>query len=404
MKLPARIISSSGFAADPETVLRDLHKNHPPVVQIKMPFFGTCWVPTRHSVCSEVLKNKDRFVREARNAKSRGAIALRMLPRSVRSLYDNLVNKDDPDHKRLRSLVDQAFMRRNIDTMRGDIEARVDRYLDQLPKGQVVDISTALSQPLPVYVIAEMLGMEPAEAEAILDRMGFMRTDTTKWLIFKGLMQLGSIQRTMGDIVDRIREEDESGLIGHMWDAEAESQRLTREEIVTMVFTLFFAGHETTVHLINGLILSLLDHPEQREMLMRDPSLGDSMVDEGLRYFSPVTLTKPFHVAKKVQLRGATISRGQMVMPLIIAANRDPREFEEAHKFQIDRKENRHLSFSGGPHFCLGARLAKMETEIAITRLFQRFPDVHLAVPKKELKWRSRLGLRALNGLPLKLS
>ncbi len=401
MSINAAHVSSAKFAADPEPVLRDLHRKHPPIIQMKMPFFGKVWVPTRHSICSEILRNKEDFVREAKNADARELAILRFLPNGARVLYDNLVNKDDPEHQRLRSLVDQAFMRRNIESMRSQIETVVDAQLDQL--SGTCDLSAGLSQPLPVFVIGNMLGMDKSQTQRILAMTAHLRSDTTKWQLLKGMFRMGALYREMGTIVDAIKQNPNEGLISGLWMAEESGAGLSRDEVINMVFALFFAGHETTVHLINGLVLSLIENPIEREKLNEKPSLGGSMVDEGLRFFSPVTFTKPFYAARKQQIRGVKIYKGNYVMPFVIGANRDPRIFDNAHQFQIDRQDNRHLSFSAGPHFCLGARLAKMEAEIAVMKLFERFPQLELGCPRHDLKWRSRLGLRAMKALPVKL-
>ena len=403
MTLSARLISSANFAANPEMILRDIHRNHSPIFEMEMPIFGTCWVPTRHKLCAEVLKNKDHFVREPKNARRKETIFLRILPPAARKFYQNLVNKDAPDHRRLRALVDQAFKRRNVASMRAEIEDFVDFRLAKLAKNETYNISKILSEPLPVYVIGQMLGMNETQTQEVLQLSAHLRSDTTKWQLIKGIARMGKLWRAIGRIVDGLRDNPSGGLISRLWDAEESGETLSRDEIIMMVFALFFAGHETTVHLINGLTLSLIENPNEKEKLLDNPDLAGDMVSEGLRFFSPVTMTKPFYIAKRMQIRGRQVKRGQLIMPMVIAGNRDTHVFDYPHQFRLGRNEGHHLSFSAGTHFCLGSSLAEMETEIAVMQLFQRFPGIRLGVERENLKWRARLGLRAMKALPISI-
>lgn len=178
---------------------------------------------------------------------------------------------------------------------------------------------------------------------------------------------------------------------------------MSEDELLAMTFLLLVAGHETTTHLISDGVIALLDHPDQKSTLTNDWSLADSAIDEVLRYTSPVQMTKPRYVVDDDVIHGKSFKRGDMLIGLIGSANHDPDRFEEPERFDIARTPNRHLSFGSGIHVCLGLKLAKMETAIAYERLWTRYPNLELAVPREQIRWRSRIGLRCLESLPVKL-
>jgi cytochrome P450 len=171
-----------------------------------------------------------------------------------------------------------------------------------------------------------------------------------------------------------------------------------------MVVLLLAAGHLTTVHLIGAGVYTLLEHPEQRQALQADWSLVEPAVDEILRYISPVQMTKPMMPARDMEWHGQTLKRGEKIFALLAAANVDPRKFEAPDRFDIRRQANTHLAFGAGIHVCLGARLAKIEAEIALERLLMRFPRLELAIPPQDVRWSGQPGTRGLAALPVRLS
>ena len=172
---------------------------------------------------------------------------------------------------------------------------------------------------------------------------------------------------------------------------------------MSMVFLLVVAGFETTSHLVTNSVATFLQNPAQLERFRAEPSLADSAIEECLRHSGPVHSTKPFYARKDVEWHGVSIPKGSMVMPWLGAANRDPEVFEDPETFDIGRSPNRHLAFSQGLHFCLGASLARMETRVALTRLFERYPNLRLAVPAENLDRSAMPGWHRLNALPVQL-
>ncbi|TIT18102.1 MAG: cytochrome P450, partial [Mesorhizobium sp.] len=181
-------------------------------------------------------------------------------------------------------------------------------------------------------------------------------------------------------------------------------QRLSEDELVSMIFLLFGAGQETTTHLISGGLFALLSHEDQRLRLQSDPALMPSCIEECLRYVSPVQMTKPRFATRDLVWQNRQFRRGDMFAGLLAAANCDPSKFEHPHSFDITRHPNPHLSFGTGVHFCLGFQLARAEAAVAFERIFTRYPDIRLDTrPTRTAKWRKRLGIRALAQLPVRL-
>ncbi len=183
--------------------------------------------------------------------------------------------------------------------------------------------------------------------------------------------------------------------------AEVAGDVLSEDELLAMVFLLLVAGHETTVNLIGNGTLALLEHPDQMDRLRNDPALIEPAVEELLRYTSPVEMATERYAREDVTIAGVTIHRGEMVFALIASANRDERQFSDPDTLDLTREPNKHLSFELGPHFCLGALLARMEGQIAINALLRRLPDLRLAVSPNELRWRRGLLLCGLESLPV---
>ena len=185
--------------------------------------------------------------------------------------------------------------------------------------------------------------------------------------------------------------------------AEQDGDKLTHEELLAMGFLLLFAGHETTVHLISGGVLSLLEHPEEKARLLADWSLAPSAVEEILRWYAPVQFTKPRYPVRDLEFHGQRLKRGEMVTALLAAANVDPARFPDPERMDITRSPNPQVTFGTGIHICLGAQLARVEAQVALQKLFTRFPHLSLAVPASKLRYVGRIGMRALTAFPVRL-
>ncbi len=355
---------------------------------------------SRYDDCRAVLTDP-RFVRN-RSTATGGSRLPFPVPRSVELLARSMIVEDDPEHRRLRGLVQQAFMPRALGRIEERVEHLTEELLDRLPRGQSFDLQEAYCLPIPVTVISEMVGVPSEDMPRFHDCMRVLSQGLTGWSVLRTLFRdLPTTVRFVRGLIARKREEPGEDILSALIAAEEEGDRLSEDELVSMVFLLIAAGYETTVHLITNGVLTLIEHPEQLERLRAEPGLVHSAVEEIVRYRGPVHATKPAYPTQDVELHGVRIPRGATVMPLLGAANHDPREFDRPEVFDIARDPNRHLGFGYGNHFCLGAKLARMETRIALTRLFERCPRLRLAVAPSELKLANLPGWHRYRGLPV---
>jgi cytochrome P450 PksS len=351
-----------------------------------------------------MLKDKETFVRDPANAGSRTQERiLRILPRSIGLLALNMLGKDDPEHRHLRGLVDQAFQRRGIQAMRPMITAVADRLLDRVAHHSEVDLMETFCRDLPLSVICEMLGLPDTDHERFKNWLGGLKDTANIGAVIRAIPGVLRVVRYLRKVSRHGGGAKPDGLIIGLQDAEIEGRRLSEDEIISMIFLLFGAGQETTTHLISGGLLEILRHDDQRRQLQADPGLMPLCVEECLRHVSPVQLTKPRWATRNVSFAGQEFGRGEMVAGFLTAANRDPVEFDNPHQFDMTRKPNPHLSFGTGVHFCLGYQLARAEAAIAFERVLARFPKLRLAVAGESIVWRKRVGIRALSSLPVRL-
>ena len=376
-----------------------------PVVRVKVPFFGGVWMTTTHASTLAMVKDNSLFVQESRHAGRTGIAGFSWwMPKALNLMADNMLLKDEPDHRRLRKLVDRAFQRRDILAMRGDIDAVADRILDQIEGADEVDLSEQFSRRLPLEVICELLGLPHP------DRPLF-----SKWarsaMAVKGPVSLYLATNGLGKMIDYLRGEIEAcrrtprpGLISELIRAEEDGDQLSEDELVSMVFLLLLAGFETTTHLITGSVIALEQNPEQKAWLLANPAARmERAVEELARYASPVQSTKARYVARDADFFGRSLKRGEIIMALVGAANADPAQFDHPEALRLERFPNPHLVFSSGIHFCLGMQLARVETQSALTRLYARFPNLQIPPPDR-LEWIERIGLRGVKSLPTRLN
>lgn len=257
---------------------------------------------------------------------------------------------------------------------------------------------------LPLSVICAMLGMPPQDHGRFRNWLGGLKDTASIGAVIRALPGVIQVVRYLRRVARPGGGALPDGLIVALRDAVTDGQRLSEDELVSMIFLLFGAGQETTTHLIAGGLFALLAHEEQRGRLQDDPGLMPACVEECLRYVSPVQMTKPRFVTRDVVWQGRQFRRGDMLAAFLAAANADPAKFEHPDRFDIARHPNPHLSFGTGPHFCLGFQLARAETAIGFERILARFPHLRLAVDEQQMAWRKRLGIRALAQLPVKLA
>jgi cytochrome P450 PksS len=312
-----------------------------------------------------------------------------------------MLSMDEPDHRRLRDIVDEAFRRRAVVQMEPHIQAIGDQLADELfAAGSPADLVERYARKLPLSVICELLGL-PLEdrSKFVAWASGFTRF-TGALGFFAAIPNLFALKRYIERHLETVRRHGGEGLIAEIVRVEKEGGRISPNEIVSMVFLLLFAGHETTTHLISGSVFELLKNPGLRDWLEEDWSRADLAVEEFLRFITPVQFTKPRVVRKDVELGGVRLKQGDRIMPMLAAANMDPQANPHPERLDLARKPNRHIAFGTGIHFCLGHQLARIEGKCALKSLFRRWPKLTLAVDEAEITWRKRPGLKAIDHLP----
>jgi cytochrome P450 len=315
----------------------------------------------------------------------------------------SMLDRDPPDHTRLRKLVSKAFTLRAIQALRPRITDLVDGMLDDMAAEGQVDLVDALAFPLPFSVIAEMLGTPPADHDRIRQLTGTV-VRSLEPVADPGLAQaiLAADDEMSGIAADMIawkRANPADDLLTALIHAEDDGDALSDDELVAQTLLLYIAGHETTVNLIAGGALALLRHPDQLAKLRADPALVGNAVEEMLRYDSPVQASRRITL-EPVTVGGITIPAGAFVMASLGSANRDQRFWgADADELRLDRENARqHVSFGAGHHHCLGASLARLEAAIAFERLVGRFPGLALA---GDVEWNGRMNLRGPAHLPV---
>ncbi|WP_433336494.1 cytochrome P450 [Spirillospora sp. CA-294931] len=314
---------------------------------------------------------------------------------------------DPPEHTRLRSLVNKAFTPRTVSRLAGRIQELTDEMLDRVIDAGEVDFMDAVAYPLPVTVISELLGVPAADRDAIRDLShvvarsvdpDFQHTPEELARRDDAFTRFDDYFRGLA-AERRVRPADD--LLTSLVTVHQDGERLTEPELLTTCILLYVAGHETTMDLLGNGLLALIRHPEERERLRADPSLADSAVEELLRFDPPTQMSRRTAL-EDAEVGGQAIAAGEQVVIMRGAANRDPAAFADPERLDLGRKENRHLAFDGGIHFCLGAPLARMEGAIAFATLARRAARLELATD--ELTYRDNLIIRGLAALPVRLS
>jgi cytochrome P450 len=319
------------------------------------------------------------------------------------ALNRSMLDRDPPDHTRLRSLVTKVFTRRAIAALEPQIVQLVDEALDRMAELGSSDLVEELAFPLPFAVISAMLGMPPTDHARIRELSGtlvrsleIVADEESARAIVAADAELTAITR---EVIAWKRDNPADDLLTALIAAEHNGQVLDGDELVAQVVLLYVAGHETTVNLIANGVNALLRHPDQLALLRTRPDLAANAVEEFLRYDSPVQQTRRITTSPHV-VAGKEIPAGTFVLACLGSANRDERYFgPDADQLRLDRPEARHqVSFGAGPHHCLGAALARLEGQVAINRLVQRFPELGFA---GELTWNGRINLRGPAKFPV---
>jgi len=323
-------------------------------------------------------------------------------PDFTTAIQRSLLMSDPPDHTRLRRLVNKAFTPRVVETLRARIEALVDELLDAHAPRRAMELIGDLAYPLPVIVIAELLGIPAADRDRLKHWSDTLADILDPLQAGDGLAPTQrayyEIAAYMRPIFAERRRAPRDDLISALVAVEDQGEPLTEIELLSLTMLILGAGHETTTNLIGNAVLALLRHPGERRRLQDDPALIGSAVEEFLRYDSPVQMTDRVATVD-CEIAGQPIRKGKVVGLLLGAANRDPARFADPDRLDLGRQENHHLSFGHGAHFCLGAALARVEAQIAIGALLRRVPDFDGEQNPRE--WKRSIVLRGPTALRL---
>lgn len=385
---------TEAFTRDPYPAYKKL-RDEAPISYVLLPDGQYAWIITKYEDAVTALKDQ-RFIKDFTKLTDND-----MGHDSVFS--QNMLFADMPDHKRLRGLVSKAFTPQMIAGMRDRIQEITDELLDDFTDKERINLIDAFAFPLPIIVICEMLGI-PTE-------------DRDKFRIWSNSMIEGSngefaqdMKQNMNEFVAYlgkrfaiVREKPGEDLISKLIISEEQGDQLTEQELYGVVSLLIIAGHETTVNFIGNSVMALLEHPKQLALLKEQPELIHTAIEEALRYNDPVEFSTSRWAGEDFDFKGESIRKGDLVIVVLNSANHDPNQFKDPETFDITRQKSRHLAFGKGIHACLGAPLARLEGEIAITSLLKRFPNMKLNVDKDDLQWRDGMIVRGVKELPLSL-
>ncbi|MDX2161076.1 MAG: cytochrome P450 [bacterium] len=371
-----------------------------PVCPILGPMSGNMfWFVTRYDDCVYALK-QPHIIKDHLRLPEIWSQRYGGKPEGIwAAINRHLLNLDPPDHTRLRALVHKAFTPALIENLRARTQGIADALIDKVIRHNAgrFDLIEDYGFPLPITVIAELIGV-PAN-----DQDEFRRW--TKTLLFgrdEAAGQLAAFEfvNYVNGLIEARQAHPQPDLLTGLLSAEEAGDALDREELLSMIFLLLVAGHETTVNLIGNGMLALFEHPHQRARLQADFTLIKPAIEEMLRYNGPVETATIRFALEDVEIRGVTIPQGEMVLVALHAANRDPDVFPDPERFDITRDPNRHIAFGNGIHFCLGAPLARMEGAIAIETLLRRLPDLQAAPGAIEhVEWNDSILLHGMKAL-----
>jgi cytochrome P450 len=361
------------------------------------------WVLTRYDDVLAVLGDRS-FSSDERNLRRWPRLRARMARAGLPDPYEtgraSMLRVDPPDHTRLRNLVSKAFTPRAVERMRPVVEKYVGELLGRLEGRREMELIADFAAPIPVSVIAEMLGVPVADRE----RFRHWSDEAVRTLgdgTLDDRRRAEAALEELGEYIEAIAEarsrEPREDLISALVQAEEAGDHLSRNELFTTCVLLLVAGNETTTKLIGNSVVALLRNPEQLELLRREPERMPAAVEELLRYDGPVQLTSRM-VTEDRALRGHRLRRGQQLVLVLAAANRDPQQFADPDRLDVTRGEVRHLALSHGLHFCLGAQLARLEATLSLEALVTRFPGLRFAGP---VEWGDNTVLRGPRSLPL---
>lgn len=397
-------ITDARFKADPFPFYARL-RAEAPVFPVMLTTRGTqrAWLVTRYDDVIALLKDDERFVKDRHNAMTPEQLRKAPgLPSMFKALERNLLGLDGPDHDRLKALVHKAFTPHIVEQMREQTQIQVDTALDRAERNSGMELISEFALPVPLTIIGRILGV-PEEDESKFGRWAkaFLSISTRNPLFaLPSILRFINYPRTL---IKLRRAKPSDDLISAMLKAREGNDQLTEDEIVAMIVLLLTAGHETTVNLIASGTLALLQHPDQMARLREEPTLIKPAIEELVRYVAPVETATERYACYDVTIAGTTIPKGELVLGVLASANRDSKHFANPDTLDIAREHNHHLGFGQGMHYCLGAPLARLEAQIAISTLVKRAPNLRLKVAPDQVRWRKGYIVRGLEVLPVSL-
>ncbi|MEE1755917.1 cytochrome P450 family protein [Streptomyces sp. SP18CS02] len=400
------------FAADPYPAYAWL-REHAPVHRTKLPSGVEAWLVTRYADARQALADQRLSKNPAHHDEPAHAKGKTGIPGERKAeLMTHLLNIDPPDHTRLRRLVSKAFTPRRVAEFGSRVQELTDRLIDDFAAKGSADLIHEFAFPLPIYAICDMLGVPREDQDDFRDWAGMM--------IRHGGGPRGGVARSvkkmrgyLAELIHRKREAlgegDDDDLISGLIRASDHGEHLTENEAAAMAFILLFAGFETTVNLIGNGVYALLRNPGQRARLQESLAAGErdlleTGLEELLRYDGPVELATWRFATEPLTLGGERIEAGDPVLVVLAAADRDPARFDEPDTLDLARRDNQHLGYGHGIHYCLGAPLARLEGQTALATLLTRLPDLRLAGNPDDLRWRGGLIMRGLRTLPVEFT
>jgi cytochrome P450 len=409
-RMNSPVVLGEEFIQDRQSLYTRLFEEGP-VREAVMPDGLRVWLVTRYADAREVLASP-KLSKDSRRAAPLHGEQERERERQreqenvkrtvlAEVLTSHMLNLDPPDHTRLRRLVAKEFTARRVEALRPWIEQVADGLLDEMARHEQVDLLGAYALPLTVTVICELFGVPTADREqfrALSNGIAFGVDPEAMGRASEGMADY------LNELVATKRANQDDALLSALIRASDEDERLTEIEVVSMAFLMLTAGFETTAQLIGNATVSLLTNPPELAALRSDPALLPAVVEEALRYAGPAGTTTLRFTTEPVVVGGVEIPKGEFVEVLLGGANRDPDVFKAPETFDVHRASTSHIAFGHGIHHCLGAPLARLEGQIALARLLDRFPDLTLAVEPSELRWRSSVLFHGLEKVPLRLA
>jgi cytochrome P450 len=387
-------LASPEFLADPYPMYRRLIKQTPVFWLPHANAPGGMWCIARYNDIAFVLREAPIFKDTSRIAP----------PDTLTPLDRAMLQRDPPDHTRLRRLASHAFTPRRVQSLEPHIERMSLDLLERIRERGTADFIADYARPLPIMVIAELLGVpfEDHDRFSVWSDQIMAGSDSvlgSEDAVRASQEAMASLVAYFASLIEQRRQRPRDDLISALIAARDAEDRLSEDELLGMCVLLLIAGHETTVNLIGNGLLTLLRHPEQLNLLRRQPEYLTSAIEEMLRYESPVQRSTPRFAAEPFAIGGERIEAGQQISLMFGAANRDPAHFSAPDRFDITRQPNPHLGFGMGIHYCLGAPLARIEARVAFTHILERLPAIRLATDTPA--WKPVTWLRGLKSLPV---